>query len=499
MDYVSTRGGVEAIKASEAIRLGIAGDGGLFTPQEIPQYSPQELQVLFRYNYHDLATQILSRFLSDYDSSDLQKMVRAAYFYPDKFDDPEVTPIRILSGKRYLLDLWHGPTCAFKDLALQLLPHLMTKASQLVNDHNEIVILVATSGDTGKAALEGFKNVPGTQIVVFFPEQGVSEIQRLQMVTQEGNNTHVVSVHGNFDDAQSGVKQIFGDQGLAEKLSQNNLAFSSANSINWGRLAPQIVYYFYGYSLLCRKGAIQTGDKVNIAVPTGNFGNILAAYIAKRMGLPVHKLICASNANNVLTDFIKSGCYDRNRKFYTTISPSMDILISSNLERLLYYFSEGESQWVKDWMNQLKVSGCYQVNGLTAEKIKQQFYGGYASEAQTIAQIRKVYQEDQAIIDPHTAVGIEVYDQYRKESGDLTPVLIASTASPFKFNSSVLGALGEQVTGVNEFLLLEKLEKKAGFKIPASLAELAGKAVRHREVCQKEEMGAVVEKILGIK
>ncbi len=499
MNYISTRGNGESIKASEAIRLGIAGDGGLFTPESIPRFTPIDMQSMVNYNYQDLATMILSRFLSDYPSSELRKMVQEAYRCPEKFDHPEVTPIRTLGDQRYLLDLWHGPTCAFKDIALQLLPHLMTKASELSSERKEIVILVATSGDTGKAALEGFKNVPGTRIIVFFPEQGVSEIQRLQMVTQEGNNTHVVSVQGNFDDAQSGVKQIFGDTLLAGKLSQNNLAFSSANSINWGRLAPQIVYYFYGYNALCGKKAIQMGDKVNIAVPTGNFGNILAAYIAGKMGLPIHKLICASNSNNVLTDFIKTGCYDRNRQFFTTISPSMDILISSNLERLLYYFSDGDSGLVKDWMNQLKTSGRYQVNGSTAEKICGEFFGGYASETQTMAQIRKVFQEKNMIIDPHTAVGVEVHEQYLRDSGDNTPVLIASTASPFKFNASVFKALGEEVDGINEFALLEKLESLAGFKIPRSLAELAQKNIRHSEGCAKEEMGKVVQKILGIK
>jgi threonine synthase len=499
MNYISTRGNEEPVKASQAIRKGIAGDGGLFTPETIPHFTSGEISSMVNLNYQELATQILSCFLNDFPINEIQKMVQAAYSYPDKFEEREITPVRAIDDQRYLLDLWHGPTCAFKDIALQLLPYLMTKASELADDRKEIVILVATSGDTGKAALEGFKNVPGTRIIVFFPEQGVSEIQRLQMVTQEGNNTHVVSVRGNFDDAQSGVKLIFADPFLAEKLSQNNLAFSSANSINWGRLAPQIVYYFYGYNELCRKQTIQMGDKINIAVPTGNFGNILAAYIAGQMGLPVHKLICASNSNNVLTDFIRNGCYDRNRNFYTTMSPSMDILISSNLERLLYYFSDGDSGLVKDWMNQLKVSGRYQVNASTTKKIAGEFYGGYASEAQTMAQIRKVFQEYKKIIDPHTAVGVEVHEQYRRESGDNTPVLIASTASPFKFNASVLKALGEEVTEVNEFALLEKLETLAGFKIPKSLVELAHKKVRHTGVCSKEEMATAVQNILGLK
>jgi threonine synthase len=498
MNYQSTRGNVGTIKSSEAIRLGMAQDGGLFIPESIPKYEPNELQWLVHKNYQELASLILGRFLSDYLPEDLQNMVQAAYSYPDKFEDPQITPVRKWRDKRYLLELWKGPTCAFKDIALQLLPHLLTKASLLANDHKEIIILVATSGDTGKAALEGFKNIPGTRIAVFFPDQGVSEIQRLQMVTQEGDNTQVVSIRGNFDDAQNGVKQIFADRSLAAKLSTNNMAFSSANSINWGRLAPQIVYYFYGYFQLCREQVIRLGDKINIAVPTGNFGNILAAYIAKQMGLPVQKLICASNANNVLTDFIKSGCYDRNRNFYSTISPSMDILVSSNLERLLYYFADGDYSLVNRWMSQLKTTGRYQVDGPIVEKITHDFYGGFASESQTMEQIKKVFDEEKIIVDPHTAVGMSVYEQYRQESGDETPVLIASTASPFKFNASVLRAVGQEVTGVSEFQLLERLEKLAGFPIPNSLAALAHKTVRHREVCQKEEMSVVIEKILGL-
>jgi threonine synthase len=375
----------------------------------------------------------------------------------------------------------------------------MTKASLLANDNKEIVILVATSGDTGKAALEGFKNVPGARIVVFFPNQGVSEIQRLQMVTQEGSNTHVISVRGNFDDAQTGVKEIFSDKLLAEKLRINNMAFSSANSINWGRLAPQIVYYFYGYFQLYREKALKVGEKVNVSVPTGNFGNILAAYIAKQMGLPIQRLICASNSNNVLTDFVNSGLYDRNRSFYNTISPSMDILISSNLERLLYYLSGGNFSLVKDWMLQLKITGQYKVDSSTAEKIASDFYAGFASEPQTMAEIKKVYEDTKTVIDPHTAVGIAVCKQYQKETGDETPVLIASTASPFKFNASVLKSIGEDgVTGVSEFILLEKLANLSGLKIPKNLSELYQKELRHHEVCQKEEMGNIVEGILGL-
>ncbi|HBE80539.1 MAG TPA: threonine synthase [Firmicutes bacterium] len=499
MNYVSTRGSVANLKASEAIRMGLAPDGGLLTAETIPKFDPGQLSNLAQKSYHELATLILSRFLTDYPLADLQTMVQAAYSYPEKFDDPLITPVCQLNPQCYLLELWHGPTCAFKDIALQLLPHLMTKSSLLANETKEIVILVATSGDTGKAALEGFKNVPGTRIVVFFPNQGVSEIQRLQMVTQEGENTRVVSVQGNFDDAQSGVKQIFANSGLAQKLAGRNMAFSSANSINWGRLAPQIVYYFDGYFRLCRKQVIQVGDKINIAVPTGNFGNILAAYLAKQMGLPVNKLICASNSNNVLTDFVNSGSYDRNRKFYTTISPSMDILISSNLERLLYYLSEGNCTLVKGWMNQLKNTGGYQVDSSIAAKITADFYAGFATEDQTMAEIKRIYQETHLIIDPHTAVATAVYQQYQRVTGDSTPVLVASTASPFKFNTSVLQAIGETgLEGKSEFQLLERLEKLAGLKIPKSLAELSHKPVRHKELCRKEEMAAVVEQILGL-
>jgi threonine synthase len=498
MNYISTRGSAGSMKASDAIRLGIAQDGGLYTPELIPQFDRNELQSLASQNYQQLAAFILSRFLSDYLPADLQKMVQAAYLYPEKFDDPLVTPVRQLGEGRYLLELWHGPTSAFKDMALQLLPHLMTKASLLANDSKEIVILVATSGDTGKAALEGFMNVPGTRIIVFFPEQGVSEIQRLQMVTQEGNNTQVVSVRGNFDDAQNGVKQIFADQHLAAKLHAHHMAFSSANSINWGRLAPQIVYYFHGYFQLCRERSLPVGEKINITVPTGNFGNILAAYLAKQMGLPVQKLICASNANNVLTDFIRTGCYDRNRSFYNTISPSMDILISSNLERLLFYLSGNNSPAVKQWMLKLKATGEYKVDNSTAARIAEDFYAGFASEDRTMTEIKKVFLETKQVIDPHTAVGVAVYEQYYRESGDDTPVLIASTASPFKFNSSVLKAIGEEVAGVDEFKLLERLEELAGLPTPKPLKELAQKTVRHREVCRKEEMGVIVEKILGL-
>jgi threonine synthase len=500
MNYISTRGSIAGVSAAQAIRIGISADGGLFTPESVEKLSISELESLKNKTYQELAVDILSRYLTDYPKADLETMVKSAYCYPDKFADPQVTPVTELRKGEYILELWHGPTCAFKDVALQLLPYLMTKASELTQDRSGIVILVATSGDTGKAALEGFRDVPGTSIVVFFPDQGVSEIQRMQMVTQEGQNTFVAAVKGNFDDAQTGVKEIFGNPKIIEKLAGHRLAFSSANSINWGRLAPQIVYYFYGYLELCRRGVIALGDPINVTVPTGNFGNILAAYFAMRMGLPLRKLLCASNANNVLTDFINSGVYDRNRQFFTTISPSMDILISSNLERLLFYLTGCDSKLVSQWMQSLKTTGRYEVDAKTKTEILKTFYGGYAAEAETKATIKKVYEERKLTLDTHTAVGVSVYDRYCQETGDNLPVLIASTASPFKFNSSVLEAiLGENaVAGIQEFDLLEKLANLSGMAIPAGLKNLDKKAARHKTVCGKEEMGQVVQELLGI-
>lgn len=501
MNYISTRGKVAPETAAGAIRQGIAADGGLFAPEQITRFSEETIHSFLNKSYQELAVAILQQYLEDYPTLDLQSMVAAAYQYPAKFDRPEVTPVRELKDGQYLLDLWHGPTCAFKDVALQLLPHLLTKANQLAGEKAEIVILVATSGDTGKAALDGFKDVPGTRIIVFFPEQGVSEMQRLQMVTQEGKNTFVVAVRGNFDDAQNGVKQIFTDPVLLQKLKRNNQVFSSANSINWGRLVPQIVYYFYGYLELCRREALRFGERLNVAVPTGNFGNILAAYLAQQMGLPLGKLICASNSNNVLTEFIGTGVYDRNRKFYTTISPSMDILISSNLERLLYYLCGGDPNQVREWMSGLAATGRYQVDPGTALRLAATFYAGFASEAETKTTIERVFRETGVVIDPHTAVGGSVIEKYRRESGDRTPVLLAATASPFKFNSSVLAAiLGDAaVAGVSEFTLLDQLAEISGTPVPAGLRDLNRKPVLHRSVCSKNELGRTVQEILGLE
>lgn len=498
MKFVSTRGKSPAVSAAEAILNGIAPDGGLYTPAEIPQFSQVEIQQMLKLNYLELAEVILARFLTDYPLTDLRQMINAAYASPEKFATPEVAPVSKLRHKQYLLELFHGPTCAFKDVALQLLPYLLTKAQVLTNDEREIVILVATSGDTGKAALEGFKDVPGTKIIVFFPQEGVSQIQRMQMLTQAGNNTFVVSVKGNFDDAQNGVKRIFVDPQMQQALAEHKQAFSSANSINWGRLVPQIVYYFFGYLELCRKGELTFGDPLNVVVPTGNFGNILAAYFAREMGLPLAKLICASNSNNVLTDFIRDGHYNRNRPFYTTVSPSMDILISSNLERLLFYITGANTNLVSQWMEELKDQGEYQLDQTSFAKIKEVFYGGFTTEDRTLAAINQVKHECNMVIDTHTAVGQGVYEQYYQATKDETPMLLASTASPFKFNATVVKALAGTagIANKDEFELLDTLAELSGTAIPQALKGLNEQPIKHHRVCAPEEMGAVVQEIL---
>lgn len=500
MKFVSTRGNAASVSASAAILNGIAADGGLYTPLEIPVFTQTELQQMQNLDYHALAEQVLSRFLTDYPQAELRQMIDKAYASPEKFATADVAPVSEIKSGQYLLELYHGPTCAFKDVALQLLPHLLTKAGSINGNEKEIVILVATSGDTGKAALEGFKDVPGTKIIVFFPEDGVSQVQRRQMLTQEGQNTFVVAVKGNFDDTQNGVKQIFTDASMQEALAANNMAFSSANSINWGRLAPQIVYYFYGYFELCRRGVLTLGDKLNITVPTGNFGNILAAYFAKQMGLPLGKFICASNSNNVLTDFMHDGAYDRNRSFYTTVSPSMDILISSNLERLLYYITSGDTAKVAGWMSELKETGKYALDSAAFAEIKAEFYGGYADESETKATIAKVKQESGKVIDTHTAVGQAVYEKYVAETGDKTPMLLASTASPFKFNAAVVGAIAgsDEIQGHDEFELLNVLSQLSGTAIPSALQGLKEKPIRHQRVCEANEMSSVVKEILKL-
>lgn len=500
MHYQSTRNKEISISSAEAIKKGLSDDGGLFVPQYFPEIDSEDIELLKDKNYNERAYFILSKFLDDFSEAELSDCITKAYT-KEKFETENVAPIYKLNNTTYFLELWHGPTCAFKDMALQILPHLLTASMKKTNEDKEIVILVATSGDTGKAALEGFKNVNGTRIIVFYPNRGVSEIQKLQMITQDGNNVAVAAVSGNFDDAQNGVKKIFTDKKYNELLSNNHFKLSSANSINWGRLVPQIVYYFSAYADLLKAGEINNGDKINIVVPTGNFGNILAAYYAKKMGLPIAKLICSSNSNNVLTDFINTGVYNKNREFHTTISPSMDILISSNLERFLYDLSGNNDKLISDLMHKLTSDGVYEVSDRIKFKIKDLFWAGYCDDAETMAAIKKCSEEYSYVIDTHTAVAKSVYDKYVKETSDNTKTVIASTASPFKFNQSVLIALNghNAVVGKDEFTLLNELAEQSGMKIPKSLASLKNSAVLFDTVCDKSEMQQIISDFLKIE
>lgn len=498
MQYESTRGKAGRVGAAEAIKLGIAPDGGLFVPQERVGFSREELKGLARLDYRGLAAEVLQRFLTDFSSAEIEQCVGSAY-NQDRFAAPEVTPLRKLVEGEYVLELWHGPTAAFKDLALQILPHLLTLSCRKTGETDEIVILVATSGDTGTAALEGFRDVPGTRVVVFFPEQGVSEIQQRQMTTAEGDNVHVVAVKGNFDDAQNGVKGIFGDKSFNQSLAECRIKLSSANSINWGRLVPQTVYYIFAYLDMVRQGGVSFGEAVNVVVPTGNFGNILAAYYARQMGLPIARLICAANANHVLADFFSSGVYDRNRPFYRTLSPSMDILISSNLERLLYEVTGRDHRRISGWMQQLAETGRYQVDEQTREALQELFWSDFATDQQTQATIRETYQQCGYLLDPHTAVGKFVYNRYRAATGDLTPTVIAATASPFKFCTSVAEALfpGLPAEG-DEFSRLRMLSEFCQLAVPRGLRDLEHRPVRHQGKAAPGEMKSILQKILGI-
>lgn len=498
MKYISTRGDSSPITSAQAILTGLAPDGGLFLPESNPVLAQEELTSFLELDYQLTAEKILKLYLTDYLPGELGKMLSLAY--GEKFDTPEVTPLTIFQDNLAFLELWHGPTCAFKDLALQLLPYLLTSAARKTGFEKEIVLLVATSGDTGKAALEGFKNVPGTKVIVFYPEDGVSEIQKKQMVTQEGENTFVIGVRGNFDQAQTGVKTIFSDCSLQKEMEQAGKSFSSANSINWGRLVPQLVYYFRAWSGLIKKGRLKPQESFNIVVPTGNFGNILAAYYGKKMGLPVHKLICASNSNNVLTDFIRTGVYDRKRSFYQTISPSMDILVSSNLERLLYDLTGHNPQAVTDYMEKLRVEGSYRLIPQQLAILKETFWAGYVTEKETTRAIKEVFEKFNYLIDPHTAVGYKVFKDYIEETGDGRPTVIAATASPFKFNAGVARAvLGDKSTlDQDEFSLLRELSNLTGVKVPQGLLGLEEKPVLHQKVVNPEEMEGTVREILGI-
>ena len=497
--YISTRGKNDNFFAAEAIKAGIAADGGLFVPTTVPKVTADWLADLIDLDYGKRAFAILSLFLPDYSDGELSSCIDAAYT-TDKFDNAAIAPLVSVSDNKFVLELWHGPTSAFKDMALQILPHLLSKALSKTNETAEIVILTATSGDTGKAALEGFKDVEQIKIIVFYPHEGVSPIQRMQMVTQTGSNVNVVAVKGNFDDTQTGVKRIFNDVKFNADLAVRGFQLSSANSINWGRLAPQIVYYFSAYADMVRDGHLQLGQPVNFVVPTGNFGNILAGYYAKLMGLPIAKLICASNSNNVLTEFLQTGVYNRQRTFHKTVSPSMDILISSNLERLLYYITGGDTSQVANWMAELNDSGQYNVGEHYLTAVQQIFWADCVDDEQTLQVIKAVYNDHNYLVDPHTAVAWQVGDRYREQTGDHTTQIIVSTASPFKFNESVLSAIEDSdcIREKNEFEMLQQLSEISGYSVPTALAALENEPVRHEMVCDKEEMPAVIKQILNL-
>ena len=490
MKYLSTRDRSVRLDAAEAIEIGLSRDGGLLTPCEIPQIDEAFLNSLVHVRYQERAAKVMALYLTDYTEAELLTFAENAYG-PEKFDTDAVAPVRTLDETTHCLELWHGPTSAFKDMALQMLPQLLSAALRKTGEDKTVCILVATSGDTGKAAMEGFADVPQTKIMVFYPKDGVSRVQETQMVTQDGANVGVCAVVGNFDDAQAGVKRIFSDAAIRETLAQRGYFLSSANSINWGRILPQVVYYISAYCDLVRDGRIVMGDKVNFCVPTGNFGDILAAYYAKRMGLPVGKLICASNCNDVLTDFLRTGVYDRNRPFHTTMSPSMDILISSNLERLLFDLAGENDAEVRSYMDALAQSGRYEVSDAIKKALAEQYWGGFCDEAGTTAAIAKYYKDYGYLIDTHTAVAASVMEQYRAASGDKTPTVFVSTASPYKFCDSVLTAIGQTPAG-DGVELLDQLHDVTGTAVPRRLAALKGKARRFDLTCEKPGMDSVV-------
>ena len=490
MKYYSTRDKNVSLSAAEAVKMGLSRDGGLLTPTRIPQIDRAFLERLIPMEYAQRAAKVMALYLTDYSEEELLTFGRNAYG-PAQFDDPAAAPVRKVEDGLYCLELWHGPTSAFKDMALQMLPRLLSAALRKTGEKRTACILAATSGDTGKAAMAGFADVPQTCIQVYYPKDGVSPVQERQMVTQEGENVDVRAVIGNFDDAQAGVKRIFSDEAVRAELDKRGYFLSSANSINWGRILPQVVYYISAYCDLVRDGALAMGDKVNFCVPTGNFGDILAAYYAKRMGLPVNRLICASNSNNVLTDFLRTGIYDRNRPFHTTISPSMDILISSNLERLLFDLSGENDAEIRMYMDALGSAGRYQVSDNIKAKLDDAFWGGCCSEEETEETIRRYWQDHNYLIDPHTAVAAEVLAQYRAASGDETPVVMVSTASPYKFCGSVLTAIEETPCG-DGLELLDQLHAVSGVPVPCRLAELKGKARRFDKTVEKQAMEQAV-------
>ena len=490
MKYYSTRDCTLCYEAAEAVKMGLSRDGGLLTPVEIPQIDEAFLQSLVHARYQERAAKVMGLYLTDYTYEELSAFAENAYG-GGKFDTDAVAPVRTVDETTHCLELWHGPTSAFKDMALQMLPQLLSAALRKTGEDKTVCILVATSGDTGKAAMEGFADVPQTKILVFYPKDGVSTVQEAQMVTQEGDNVGVCAVVGNFDDAQSGVKRIFSDVDIRNTLADRGYVLSSANSINWGRILPQVVYYISAYCDLLRDGKITMGQKVNFCVPTGNFGDILAAYYAKRMGLPVGKLICASNRNDVLTDFLRTGVYDRNRPFHTTMSPSMDILVSSNLERLLFDLSGENDAEVRGYMDALAKDGKYEVSDAIKAKLAEQYWGGFCGEEGTAATIAEYYRKHGYLIDTHTAVAVNVMEQYRAATGDETVTVFVSTASPYKFCNHVLTAIGETPAG-DGMELLDQLHEVSGVPVPKRLAALKGKARRFDLTAEKQNMENVV-------
>ena len=492
--YKSTRDAEKTVTASQAILKGLADDGGLFVPVSIPKL-PVSLGELKEMTYQEIAYIVMKEFLTDFTEEELKSCIAKAY--DSKFDTEEIAPLAKVEDA-YYLELFHGATIAFKDMALSILPHLLTTSAKKNQVKNEIVILTATSGDTGKAALAGFADVEGTKIIVFYPKNGVSRVQELQMVTQKGDNTSVVAIHGNFDNAQSGVKAMFENKELEKELNEAGYQFSSANSINIGRLVPQVVYYVYAYAKLLQNEEIAEDEEINVVVPTGNFGNILAAYYAKNMGIPIAKLICASNENKVLYDFFQTGTYDRNREFVLTTSPSMDILISSNLERLIYKISGEDARKDTDLMTELKTKGSYAITGEMKANLAD-FAAGYATEEQVAKTIHDVYEDTGYVMDTHTAVAATVYKAYREDSKDDRKTVIASTASPYKFAGSVMSAIDPKYKGQDDFKLIEELQKVSGTELPNAIKEIMNAEIRHNTECDVDQMEQTVKNILGVK
>ena len=492
--YKSTRDAEKTVTASQAILKGLADDGGLFVPVLIPKL-PVSLGELKEMTYQEIAYTVMKEFLTDFTEEELKNCIAKAY--DSKFDTEEIAPLAKVEDA-YYLELFHGATIAFKDMALSILPHLLTTSAKKNQVKNEIVILTATSGDTGKAALAGFADVEGTKIIVFYPKNGVSRVQELQMVTQKGDNTSVVAIHGNFDNAQSGVKAMFENKELEKELNEAGYQFSSANSINIGRLVPQVVYYVYAYAKLFQNEEIAEDEEINVVVPTGNFGNILAAYYAKNMGIPIAKLICASNENKVLYDFFQTGTYDRNREFVLTTSPSMDILISSNLERLIYKISGEDARKDTDLMTELKTKGSYAITGEMKANLAD-FAAGYATEEQVAKTIHDIYEDTGYVMDTHTAVAATVYKAYREDSKDDRKTVIASTASPYKFAGSVMSAIDPKYKGQDDFKLIEELQKVSGTEIPNAIKEIMNAEIRHNTECDVDQMEQTVKNILGVK